>query len=157
VRVRLARLLLEARDALLVGRRLLEALERHAVDVGRLEHDLDRLLFAVGEREPVLELGSLAVHVALRLHDVVAGIDGDALPEQRLADGHVVERDLDARGVGREEELHVGDAREEIGDPRLGGLLEVVVVRAERRAERVLRLVEGIDDLARALQARREM
>ena len=55
VDVRLARLALDARELLVVRRRVLEAVDLALRGVRGLEDDLDRLLLALGERDALLE------------------------------------------------------------------------------------------------------
>ena len=71
---------------------------------------------------------------------MIARVDGDALLEERLPHRDAVEGDLDARRLLRQEQLHVRDARQELGDARLRRALEIFVAVADARAERVLRL-----------------
>ena len=148
VDVRLGRLALDARELLVVRGRLLEAVDLALGRVRGLEDDLDRLLVAFGERDALLEELVVALVVALGVDDVIARVDGDALLEERLPHRDAVEGDLDARRLLRQEQLHVRDARQELGDARLRRALEVFVAVADTGAERVLRLAERVDELA---------
>ncbi len=100
---------------------MLQAIDDRLVDGGRLQDDLEGLVLTWREREALLVRLLLALHGAGGVDRMIAGVDGDALLEERGPHRDAVERDLDARGVGGHEQLHVGDARQEIGDFRLGG------------------------------------
>ena len=156
--VRLARLALDARELLLVRRRASGGSRSRSASAFVGLRTISIVFSSPSrERDALLEELAVALLGALGLDDVIARVDGDALLEERLPHRNAVERDLHARGLLRQEQLQVRDARQELGDARLRGALEILVAAADARAERVLRLGEGVDELARARETRSEM